>query len=540
MREADLLAPGGPFEMRVETVLGERMRVFKNRPPNLRTWLADSAQRGDADYLVFDAPDARRLSYREHLARVASVARALQERYGVQKGDRVGILAANCPEWILAFWASMSLGALPVGMNGWWAGDEIRFALSDCQPKVLIADRKRLARLDGADPGMPVITVEEDFRALEEHDLTAALPNVPLDEDDATAILYTSGTSGRSKGVVHTHRNVIALVMLQLFHGARMMRVATPLPADVQRCSLVSNPLFHVSGLYTQVVTSLVTGAKTVWTRGRFDPQRVLELIQQERVTSWSPHGSMGPRVVHHPDVAKYDLSSVLNLGSGGAPVPRPLQEALRATFPNASSTLTVGYGLTEGTALACIAFGADLAAHPDSVGRPMPTVELEIRAAGEIYLRGPLIMKEYWNRPDETAASIKAGRWLRTGDIGRIADDRLYVESRKRDLILRGAENVSPVEIERRLEAHPAVREAAVVGVPHPELGQEVMAFVVPNGDAPLTADALTAWVAQALAYFKVPSKWELRDTPLPRNASGKLLRRVLTDGGDSGFIED
>jgi long-chain acyl-CoA synthetase len=552
--EGELTGPGGPFETRTERVLGETMRVFSKRARHLRAVLEASSRHGDADYLVFDG--GLRLSYREHLRAVGSVAKALRERFGIGKGDRVAILAANAPEWIVTFWATVSLGAIAVGLNAWWAGEEIRRALDDCTPKLLVVDRKRRARIDHATVarlGLPVVEIERDFAALWSHDLEAALPHAPIDEDDPASILYTSGTTGTAKGVVSTHRNVIALCMVQIFHGMRMHLIDPPEDAYLarlpkQRCALVANPLFHVSGLYTQVVTFLMTGSKTVWTTGRFDPVRVMQLIEKERVTGWSPHGSMGPRLVNHPDVARHDLSTVCSLGSGGAPVPASLQARLCEVFPAVRSTLTVGYGLTECTALATIQFGAGLAEHPGSVGRPLPTIQIELRDAGgsvveegregEIHVRSPLVMKEYWQNPEATAASILPGRWLRTGDVGRIENGLLYIHSRRRDMILRGAENVHPSEIELRLEQHTAVKEAAVIGVEHPELGEEVKAIVVLQGD--VSTDALAEWVRATLAYFKVPTKWALRTEPLPRNASGKVLKHVLRDDGESPFVLD
>jgi acyl-CoA synthetase (AMP-forming)/AMP-acid ligase II len=543
--EAQLTGCGGPFEVRWGVVGGERLQVFANRAPHLRAVLTASARFGNHDYLVFDRIT---LSYRDHLQAVASVARGLVERFGVEKGDRVAILAANCPEWIVTFWAAVSLGAIPVGMNAWWARDEIRFALADCEPKVVIVDEKRRARM--GDAGVPVVSVEDGFAQLWRHDLDAPLPTTPIDEDDAAAILYTSGTTGRAKGVVNTHRNVIALCTMQLYHGTRCHLLSHAPAPTTQRCQLVGNPLFHVSGLYTQVVTSLMSGARTIWTSGRYDPQTVLQLIARERVTGWSPHGSMAPRLLAHPDLSRYDLSSVVNIGSGGAPVPPSLQAGLRAAFPNARPNLTVGYGLTECTALACINFGDELAEHPSSVGRPLPTVEIEVRDAagavlrdgrdGEIHVRSAGVMKEYWRRPDETRAAIGAGRWLRTGDIGRICDGLLYIDSRQRDLILRGAENVYPGEIEARLEAHPSVKEAAVVGVAHPELGQEVKAIVVPRDGVTVDTAALAGWVREALAYFKVPVHWELRELPLPRNATGKVMKHVLLGEAAPALVED
>jgi acyl-CoA synthetase (AMP-forming)/AMP-acid ligase II len=451
-----------------------------------------------------------RITFGALLRQVAAAARALEEKFAIKKGDRVALLAANCPEWIIAWWAAVSLGAVPVAMNAWWAGDEIAFALDDSQPKLLIADEKRLGRIARAD--MPVLSMQYDFAALRQFD-TPHLPTVPLDEDDPACILYTSGTTGRPKGVVHSHRNIIALSTLQLFHGARLQT-----KGPKQRCALVTNPLFHVSGLYTQIVTFLISGSKTVWTR--FDPVEVMRLIEREKVTGWSPHGPMGPRVFNHPEVANYNLSSVLTLGTGGAPITPAVQEGLLRAFPNA--VLSVGYGLTECTALATMSWGDELRAHPTSVGQPLPTIDLQI-VDGEICIRSPLVMKGYLHGEQP----FHPGRWLRTGDMGRIEDGRLYVESRKRDLILRGAENVQPAEIEARLEQHPAVVEAAVVGVEHPELGQEVKAVVVLRGDA--DTRELAAWVGEALAYYKVPAHWEVRAEPLPRNAGGKIMKRSL-----------
>jgi acyl-CoA synthetase (AMP-forming)/AMP-acid ligase II len=553
--EAQLTAPGGPFELVEEDVLGERLRVFKSRARSLRELLERSAAFGEREYVVYE--DCR-LSYAAHLRAVASVARALEERFGVRRGDRVALLAANGPEWVLAFWAAQSLGAVAVGLNGWWAGDEIRYGVADAEPRVLIGDRKRLARLEGRDPGVPVVEIERDFDALLRHAPDAPLSRAPIDEDDAACILYTSGTTGRPKGAVNSHRAIAALVQLNLFNGVRGMlaaaRSAPPAaaPAAPPRppCALVTTPFFHVSGLYTGAVMMLAIGAKMVLRGGRFDPVDAMRLIEREQVTSWGPMGTMVHRVVHHPDLAKYDLSSVVQIGSGGAPMHPDLQARIREAFPSARRSLGLGYGLTESCALATVCSGEELLRHPDSVGRPLPTVELEIRDAdgaplpegreGEIHIRGPLVMREYWRRPEATKEVLLPGRWLRTGDVGRLVEGRLYVNARARDLILRGGENVYPVEIEQRLEAHPDVLEAAVVGVEHEELGQEVKAFVVPLPGRTLDAAALAAWVGAALAAFKVPAHFETRSEPLPRNATGKVLKGVLLGESANPFVAE
>jgi len=542
--ERELLGPAGIFELGPGSVCGEQMPVMTRRLPSLRAMLELSRGYGVAEYLVCGTT---RLTFEDHFTRVASVARVLRDRFGVGKGDRVAILAENGPEWILTFWATVSLGAVAVGLNGWWVRDEILYAIGDADPKVLVADEKRLARLLASDVRVPIVRIEQDFDACV-HAAETSLPDTPIDEDDPACILYTSGTTGRPKGAVGSHRSIVGLTALQFFHGLRVaMSSPPPETTSLPPCQLVTNPLFHVSGLYTGAVAMLAAGVKTVWPKGRFDTERILGLIESEKVTSWSPMGTMAYRVVTYPSLERHDLSSVRNIGSGGAPMRTELQGAIRRVFPNASTSLGLGYGLTESGALATIAFGDELAARPTSAGRPMPTVSIEIRDAsgravadgdeGEIHIRSPLLMLEYWRRPEETAEALLPGRWLRTGDIGRMESGHLYIESRKRDLILRGGENVYPTEIELCLEAHPDVVEVAVVGVPDLELGQAVKAIVVPREGTTPESEALRRWVAAKLAYYKVPAHWEIRRLALPRNATGKVMKQVLLGEAEDPF---
>jgi acyl-CoA synthetase (AMP-forming)/AMP-acid ligase II len=550
--ETQLLAPGAPFELAEEEVLGERVRVFANRARSLRDVLLRGREFAGAEYMVFrEAERERRFTFEDHEKLVASAAAVFADRFGVGPGDRVAILAANCPEWVISFWAAVSLGAICVGLNGWWTEDEIRYALGHSKPKLLIADRKRAARITG-DPGVPMLIAEGDFDALLAEYPNADLPMQPIAESDPAIILYTSGTTGRAKGVVHTHGNVTNMLMVSFFHGARLM-MANPKAAELPQLAnsiLVTSPLFHVSGLHCAAVTALAGGAKTVWPMGRFDPETTLDLIEREKITGWGYTATVLHRLLNHPNVGEYDLSSFRSVGGGGSPIPAPLIEKARALFPQCSQTMGVGYGLTEGTAFATLNVGEELSADPSSVGRPVPIVEIEIRdeqgrrleegEEGEIHLRGPLVMREYWNDPEATRLAIGAGRWLHTGDIGRLRDGKLYIASRKRDLILRGGENVYPFEIEQRLEAHPAIAEAAVIGVPHQELGEVAKAIVVLEVGQELGIDEMQRWVAEVLAYYKVPSQWELRSTPLPRNATGKVLKNALRSAQDSMFIEE
>ena len=544
--ETALLAPGSYFELVEESVGGQLMPVFKNRARSLRQHVEASVGFGEREYVVFGE---RRLTFEQHAREVAALAKALRVEYGVGPGDRVGILAANCAEWVLTFWATVSLGAIAVGLNGWWVGDEIRFGVADAEPKVVMGDRKRLDRVDHR-LDVPIIVAEDDVAALIAAHGDAALPDQPIDEDDPAVILYTSGTTGRPKGAINTHRNINALLGLSFFHGLRRLQLSPPPPDAAPTCQYMTSPLFHVSGLHNGAVAFLAGGVKSVWHMGRFDPGVAMATMEAEKVTGWSITSAVAWRLVRHPDAGKYDLSSVTQVGGGGSPIPGDLQARLRDVFPNAADSIGVGYGMTECSALATLAFGDELIAHPDTVGSPLPTVQLEIRdqhgkvlgenAEGEVFVRGPMVMPGYWRRPEETAAVLSADGWLRTGDLGAMVDGRLYLSARRSDLILRGGENVYPAEIERRLDEHPDVVESVVYGVEHPELGHDVAAVVVLRDSAETDEAALARGVGEALAYFKVPAQWRVQREPLPRTATGKVQRHVAASGERNTFQED
>ncbi len=549
---ARLTAPGAPFEIVEEDVLGERMPVFRSRRRSLRELLEGSAALGDREYVVHGD---RRISYAEHLRLVASTAQALRDLHGVRPGDRVAILAANCPEWIVAFWAITSLGASVAALNGWWTQDEILYGVENSDPRLLIGDRKRLARVESQEVGVPVLEIESGFGKLLSHAPDARLPEDPIGEDDPAVILYTSGTTGRPKGAVNTHRGICGFVQTTMLNGARLMLAAASSGAKPEAnppatAALVTAPLFHMSGLHAGAILMLAVGGKTVWRSGRFDPEDVLRLIEKERVTTWAGIGSMAPLVLNHPKVGDYDLSSLRNLGSGGAPTSPTLLERMKQVSPVGARGRGLGYGLSESVASISSIGGEELEERPTSVGRVQPTLEVEIRDAegrvlpdgreGEVHVRSPYTMLGYWRNEEATRKAIKPGRWLATGDVGRIEDGYLYINSRARDMILRAAENVYPIEIEHRLEAHPDVAEAAVVGVDHPELGQEVKAIVVPRRGATLDPQELARFVGEKLAAYKVPAHWELRSEPLPRNAAGKILKTVLLGEAPSALVDE
>ena len=550
-----LAGPGEPFEIVEEDVLGERMDVYRNRPRSLREVLASSAAHGDALYVVCGD---ERVTYADHLQRVAAFARVLRDEFGVGRGDRVAILAANCPEWIVAFWATVSLGAICASMNAWWADPELEYALAHSEPVVVVADADRLARVRAVVPdaaGVSFRTIETgaEFAALVERGRGAAPPDTPtlpaddIAEDDPAVLLYTSGTTGRSKGALASHRSICGMITSSHHSGAVAMLAAAAAgvtdPAAArpagQSVALVTVPLFHASGLYGFVVLQLVSGGRVVLRPGRFDPDDVLHLIEEEHVTMWSALGSMGPRVAERALASGRDTSSLTVLAVGGAPVSPAQQEILRAAFPHAQNSVSMGYASSESIGTITRTGGAEMREHPTSAGRVLPTVQLEIRGPddaplpdgveGEIHVRSPYLMLGYWRDQAATDEVIKPGRWLAMGDVGSMREGRLFINSRARDMILVNAENVFPTEVEFRLDDHPAVRECAVVGVDDIMTGQAVCAVVVLDAAAGITVDELRAWCREGMAGYKVPTQWVLREEALPRNPSGKVLKREL-----------
>ena len=535
--QATVLGPGGDFEIVRENVLGTDLPVFTNRRRALGELLDQAAERyGEAEHLVYQN---RRISFAEHREIARACAAGLRDRYGITGGDRVAILGANSPDWLHAFWGTTLAGGVTAALNGWWTQSEIEYGLELSQPKLLIGDHRRLARLD-RDPGIPVLEIESDMAGLVEAYRGVEPPTVEVDEDDPALILFTSGTTGFPKGALLSHRCCIGFTDIpEASTAVQLASLGVDASAVPRMSILVTAPMFHVSGVLAIGVLAMLQGSKCVMRPGAFDPEAALELIQEERITMWAALGASGPRVARHPRLADYNTSSVSRIGFGGAPTSPAIQDLMREAFPNAAHSMGTAYGLSESTAMGTMIGGPDYEAFPESVGRASPTIEVEIRddqdrpvaegQKGEVHLRSAYIMLGYWRNDEATNKTVKADRWLATGDVGHLEDGRLFIHSRDRDLILRSAENIYPAEIENRLESHDRVAEAAVIGVDHPEHGQEVKAVIVPvPGDA-LDVETLETWCRETLAGFKIPTVWEFRAELLPRNASGKVLKTVL-----------
>ena len=542
---ATLTAPGAPFEVGEVLVRDQALRCFVQAPETVAQIWAATRPFGEKTYLVFGE---ERVTYAQAHRIVDRVAGWLSAQ-GVGRGDRVAIAMRNYPEWMLIYWACMTLGVAAVGMNAWWVAEEMDTALRDARPKVVFCDAERWERLRDrpavASTSVIVLarTPQTDgtvaWEAVIESDPAKTVARI--DPDDDACIFYTSGTTGTPKGAQLTHRGCVNNLMNIAFGMAVQALASGAASADeptVQAVALVTTPLFHVTANNCLAHPATAAGGALVLMR-KWDAGEALRLIETERVTAMSGVPTMVRELLSHPDTMDRDLSSLASLVGGGAQVPPDLVARVEA-FPSPVRPGS-GYGMTELCGALTNISGEFFAARPESCGRILPTFEvrilgdqdevLAIGETGELSVRGVGVIKGYLNRPEETADSIRDG-WLSTGDIARLdADGYLYVVDRKKDMILRGGENVYCAEVEAALFRHPAVAEACAFAVADERLGEEVGAVVRLHPESPVTADDLRQTLAGLIARHKTPRYIWLVDQPLPRNASGKVLRRDLRD---------
>ena len=551
---AVLTGPSAPFEIAEAEVLGRPSRIFTQIPPALRDLFGlVRARPADDVYLVFED---ERWTNADMVKSIDEIATVLVERYGVTKGDRVAINMRNFPEWITAFGAATSIGAIAVLVNAWWTGPEIEFGLVDADAKVMITDRERVDRMGDRLQALNihglVVRSEGDLPPGCDHlaDVVtpgATMPMVEIHPDDDATILFTSGTTGVPKGAVSTNRGVISgLFAFACRTTVEALRWAPDTPPDpstaapsIPACFILTVPLFHVTGCVPVMLGSVTTGARLVMMH-KWDPLRALQLIEREKVTNFVGVPTMSQDLVSHPDFAKYDTSSLKNVGGGGAPMAPELVRKIEGSFAGKASP-QLGYGLTETNGYGPGNTGPDYMAKPSSTGRVVPIMGVKIvdpngseqpnGEVGEVCLSGPMLIRGYWNRPEATAESIRDG-WLHTGDLGYLDDQGfLYVVDRIKDMVLRGGENVYCSEVEAAIFEHKDIHEVAVFGLPHERLGEEVVAALLPTPGKTIDIDELTAFLAERIAPFKIPSQWFVRDEPLPRGATGKILKREIRD---------
>lgn len=551
---AAISAPGQPFELETVQVRGVPLRCFRQAPANLAALYAQSLVHAERDFLVYEG---ERTSFAEVHAQAAALADRLLADCGLARGDRVAIAMRNYPEWVVAFMAITGAGLVAVPMNAWWTQEEMVYGLTDSGAKLLIADQQRLdriadeldalqidalvARPAGVLPAAASTAVRarvRDLAELIEAGAGASMPASDVAPDDDATIMYTSGTTGFPKGAVSTHRALVSAVLafesatarLGLMNPAAAAAAQANLPA-----MLLTVPLFHVTGCHAIFLSSLRVGRKMVLMY-KWDAQEALRLIETERVTAFTGVPTMTWEMLQSPDFDRYDTSSLMTVGGGGAPAP---PEQVRQVEQRFRGRPGIGYGLTETNAVGAQNSGDDYLARPRSTGRPPLVVDIEAfddtgrqlprGEQGEICLRGPVLFRGYWNKPDATREAIVDG-WFRSGDIGRVDEDGfVYIEDRKKDMVLRGGENVYSAEVEAGLYELEGVREAVVFGIPDARLGEKVAAVIVLRPGIETSPGAVRAALAPHLAHFKIPEHIELRTEPLPLNASGKFLKREV-----------
>ncbi len=549
-----LCAPGMPFEMETAEIEGVPTRVWKNALPNLAVLAAHAnASFGDREFVVYED---ERVTYAAWYRAVAALAHALQER-GVKKGDRVALAMRNLPEWPVAFFAAAVTGAIAVPLNAWWTGEELAFGLADSGAAVLICDAERWDRISPYKAEMPalahVMVTRAGAAAMAEPAITLEsiigspksyadladlpLPDVAISPDDAATIFYTSGTTGKPKGALGSHRNLLTNGFSSAYSGAAtMLRRGEPLPEPSIRASLLVIPMFHVTACSASMIPTIQAGHKIVLLH-KWDTVKAFEIIEREKINATGGVPFIAWQLIEHPDRAKYDLSSIDAISYGGAPSAPELVSKIYEIFGAFPGN---GWGMTETMATVTSHVAEDYLNRPDSCGPAVAvsdvkimsedgSTELPVGEVGELWARGPQIVKGYWNRPDATAETFVDG-WVRTGDLARVDDEGFcFIVDRAKDMIIRGGENIYSSEVENILYEHPAVTDAALIGIPHQTLGEEPAAVVHLAPGMTASEDELREYVSARLAKFKVPVKIIFTEDTLPRNANGKILKRDL-----------
>ncbi|HEY0625709.1 MAG TPA: class I adenylate-forming enzyme family protein [Allosphingosinicella sp.] len=537
-----VVAPGG----RVQIGKDDQGRAIVANFPATLPGLFDAfcTLNGDKEGVV---ADGERLTFAELNEQANQLARVLVGGWGINKGDRVAIAMRNAPAWVVSYMAIVKAGGIAVLVNGWWQTDELRHGITLTEPRLVIADAPRAKRIEAAGLSVPlgVLPVEKRLDEalaplLERGGEDAALPEI-LPEDDAT-ILFTSGSTGAAKGAVSTHRAVTTgtygytLGILTLL-GIKESEGNPPLNPPK---TLVNVPLFHVTGEVPVMLNSFVIG-RTMVLMAKWDAGEALRLVEREKITYFVGVPTMSLELMQHPDRDKYDLSSLTDITAGGAPRPVAHVERLQQSFRDAQPAL--GYGLTETNAIGCSNFWSNYADKPASTGRPSkPIVEMAIlgdgdrhlgpNERGEIGIRTAANIRGYWRDPEATRAAFTADGFLRTGDVGYLdEDDYLFIVDRKKDIIIRGGENISCQEVEAAIYSHVSVSETCVFGIHDERLGEVPAAVVYSEEDGTLTEEALTAFLSERLAQFKLPARIWFHDDPLPKLGTGKIDKVSLRE---------
>lgn len=538
------------FEVTQATIRGVNYSVFKNIPASVPKLLEISREahgNGAAEYLVFQD---ERWTYDAFCSDVNRVARALQTELGIGSGDRVAIAMRNYPEFPILIMAISSIGAVVVFVNAWWTTEELEYALEDSGAKTVFADGPRLTRIKPLEAALDLRLIgTRDGEALADKTYSSLRDAVdddgwihhPIDTDDDFAVMYSSGTTGHPKGVVQTHRGATNAIFTWLMQLVMMPLIDPPEPdaPEAPRPSfLVATPLFHVTATHPNFLLGLAAGAKLTMLY-KWDAEEAVRIIDREQITRMLGVPTQSVDLMMASRDMGVPLTSLTALVSGGAKRPAAQVAQLAESFPNAEPG--TGWGMTETNAMGIGMGGEEYVQRPGAVGRLFPPlqelkfldddgVEVEPGKPGEITVKSPCNMRCYLNKPEATAEALQDG-WLRTGDIG-VIDDEGYVTivDRKKNLIIRGGENIACLDVEGAVHGHPDVIEACAFAVPDARLGEIVGVAVHVRDGSLLTRDELRDFLAAHVAAFKIPEHIWFTHAPLPRGATDKLDRRALS----------
>lgn len=547
---SQLIQAGSPFELGQQNIDGVGYTVYKNAPATMKQALDVGRAHGDAPFLVYEDET---LTFNEFFAQVDALGSQLVEKYAINKGDRIAIAMRNYPEWMVAFTAVVSLGAIVVPLNSWGQKAELEYGLTDAGASVVFCDAQRYGFIKDSLSaiGVRAVVARAEGEALAEEAEHYAefiqggwgksLPAFDCSAEDPVMIMYTSGTTGHPKGALSNHRNIIQALTNFEFHAA-CSAMANPKAVEIMMnsgfapTSLLAVPLFHVSGCHAMFLLSLRGGRRIVMMY-KWDPTKALELIEKERITILSAVPSMVIDVLEHPDFDKTDTSSLISIGGGGTACPPKFNRLLneKLEYPYAGA----GYGMTETNATCSSCTGEAFQYKPRASGTLSPIVDIKTvdedgntlprGETGEVWIKSPTVVKEYWQKPEASAETFQEG-WIATGDIGYLDDeDFVYIVDRAKDMVIRGGENIASAEVEGCILEMPAAHEVAVFGVPHETLGEEVAVAITPQPGTTLSGEAVQNHVRERLAGFKVPTYVWLRDSAMPRNATGKILKKQL-----------
>jgi long-chain acyl-CoA synthetase len=549
-----LTLPGSRFETEELIIRGVRTRVWTNAPKTLLDVFLAAREHRDRTFLVYES---ERVSFVGFSRATVALAHALTG-VGIRKGDRVVIAMRNFPEWPVAFFGAVLSGAIVTPLNAWWTAPELEYALRDCGAKAAIVDAERFERMFERLPQCPDLAriyVVRSLSSISHPQVTRfeaivgpvsawdtlpdqAMATVDLNPDDDATIFYTSGTTGRPKGALGTHRNSTSAIIAGAYSAAQahVRRGEVPPTQAPARTILLAVPFFHATGCQAVMIPTVFNGG-TIVLMQRWEPEAAMRLIERERCSVAGGVPTIAWQLIEHPARSKYDLSSLEAVSYGGAPAASELVRRIKEVFPNCSPGC--GWGMTETASTFTAHQGEDYEARPDSCGPALPVCEMRIVGpdgrelpageVGELWAKGPNVVRGYWNKPKETAETFVDG-WVKTGDLAKLDDDGFcYIVDRKKDMLIRGGENIYCIEVENVLFQHPAVMDAALIGLPHRTLGEEPAAVVALKPGASATEDELRAFVAEHLAAFKVPVRVAFCAGMLPRNPNGKILKAQL-----------